>query len=57
MAAIPSESSLRFTKREQGHLGYPGEDELAFTRKLNIIPLSVCSAIWQWAIQSPGLVT
>src|SRR4051812_45545068 len=27
------------------------------TSKLNIIPLSVCSAMWQWAIQSPGFVT
>jgi hypothetical protein len=27
------------------------------TSKLNIIPLSVCSAMWQCAIHSPGLVT
>jgi hypothetical protein len=27
------------------------------TSKLNIIPLSVCSAIWQCAIHRPGLVT
>ena len=25
--------------------------------KLNIIPLSWCSAMWQWAIQRPGFVT
>src|SRR5919199_542481 len=30
---------------------------LRVTLKLNIIPLSVCSAMWQWAIHSPGLVT
>jgi hypothetical protein len=27
------------------------------TSKLNIIPLSVCSAMWQCAIHSPGLET
>src|SRR5688500_2471336 len=27
------------------------------TSKLNIMPLSVCSAMWQCAIQSPGFVT
>src|SRR5437764_7278343 len=27
------------------------------TVKLNIIPLSWCSAMWQYAIQTPGLVT
>jgi CubicO group peptidase (beta-lactamase class C family) len=27
------------------------------TSKLNIMPLSWCSARWQWAIQRPGLVT
>jgi hypothetical protein len=32
-------------------------DSLGSTMKLNIIPLSVCSAIWQWAIHSPGFVT
>ena len=27
------------------------------TLKLNIMPLSVCSAMWQCAIHSPGFVT
>jgi len=27
------------------------------TSNVNIIPISVCSAMWQWAIHFPGLVT
>jgi hypothetical protein len=29
----------------------------AVTRKLNAIPSWLCSAMWQWAIHNPGLVT
>jgi hypothetical protein len=35
----------------------PPPSEEGTTLKLNIIPLSMCSAMWQWAIHSPGLVT
>jgi len=35
-----------------GHDGLPCG--LRATLKLNIMPLCMCSAMWQWAIHSPG---
>src|SRR6476659_2986666 len=40
-----------------GASGPPHADVAGSTLKLNIIPLSWCSAMWQCAIQRPGLVT
>ena len=37
--------------------GVRGGDQRRATLKLNIMPLCMCSAIWQWAIHRPGLVT
>ena len=37
--------------------GVTGPSEDGATSKLNIMPLSVCSAMWQCAIHRPGLVT
>ena len=38
-------------------LGHADACSAGATSKLNIIPLSWCSAMWQCAIQRPGLVT
>src|SRR4030095_5737242 len=38
-----------------GHDGLPCG--LRATLKLNIMPLCMCSAMWQWAIHKPGLDT
>jgi hypothetical protein len=35
--------------------GFPGLPRA--TLKLNIMPLCMCSAMWQWAIHGPGLDT
>src|SRR5512134_2137827 len=45
------------TEQVDGTSGPPHAAVAGSTLKLNIIPLSWCSAMWQCAIQRPGLVT
>src|SRR5687768_6739875 len=45
------------TEQVDGASGPPHAAVAGSTLKLNIIPLSWCSAMWQWAIHRPGLVT
>src|SRR3954452_10022512 len=43
--------------RARGPGGHRAGSGRRATLKLNIMPLWLCSAMWQWAIHSPGLET